>query len=168
MAPHVTLIAALAANRVIGRAGKVPWSLPEDLHRFKALTLNHTVIMGRKTWEADLERRPLPQRHNVVVSRSLPASPPPDHAARPALEIVPTIAAALASVPPDHTAFIIGGASLYSQTLPLADRLELTLLDYPVLGDTWFPEYQSWLEHNVERVYYEPRSGFSFVTYQRQ
>ncbi len=156
----------MAANRVIGHNGKLPWHLPEDLQRFRALTLNQAVIMGRKTWEFDLEKRLLPQRTMIVVSRSLPdlvRSP----TSSPDVLVVPSISAALSAVPAHQQAFIIGGAAIYAQTLALADRLELTQLDQPMEGDTLFPEYEALVSQDFELIQVVPRSGYRFLTYQR-
>lgn len=153
----------MAANRVIGRNGKVPWYLPEDLQRFRALTLNHTVIVGRKTWEFDLEQRLLPQRTMIVVSRSLS----PGDCLSSGVRVVSSLLAALREVTPTQQAFIIGGASIYTQALPLADRLELTLLDHPVDGDTYFPEYEALIPTELQLVHVDLRSGYRFLSYRR-
>ncbi len=157
----VTIVAAMAANRVIGRDGKLPWHLPEDLQRFRRLTLTHAVIMGRKTWEFDLEKRILPQRTMIVVSQTLAPGN------RQGAIVVPSIAAAFAAVPPTQSAFVIGGASLYAQTLSIADRVELTILDDPVAGDVVFPVDPATLATLFPQQQVIARSGYRFVSYYR-
>jgi dihydrofolate reductase len=113
----ISLIAAMAGNRTIGRDNALPWRLPEDLRHFKATTLGKPVIMGRKTWES--LGRPLPGRRNVVVSRN------PDY--RPeGGELTGSLAEAIAATADADEVFVIGGAELYRQALPSAQRLYLT------------------------------------------
>lgn len=151
----VTLVAAVAANGVIGADGTMPWHLPEDLARFKALTMGHTMIMGRRTYESI--GRPLPGRTTVVVTRQ------PDWSADGVI-VVGSVDDALA-IPDDGEAFVVGGAEIYRQTLDAADVLEITLIDERPAGDTYFPEvdWEDWEE--VER---EDHDGFSFVTFHRR
>lgn len=164
---ELVLIAALAHNRVIGREGYLPWHLPADLKRFKQLTLGHTVIMGRRTWES--LPGPLPRRHNVVVSTTLPPRSQPvptnsDSSTR--LDILPSLEAALQRADTPQI-FIIGGGTLYAQTLLKADRLELTRVegDYP--GDVFFPPYEAYLDQQFRRVDLLLHDGFRFETYRR-
>ena len=149
------LIAALARNRVIGRDGKLPWHLPEDLKRFKQLTTGHTVVMGRKSFESI--GKPLPDRRNVVLS-SHPV---------PGIETYTSISDLLKALSAESTVFIIGGGEVFRQMLPLADALYLTLLDHDVEGDTFFPEYEHLIGNTFRLVHQEPREGFSFVDYER-
>lgn len=121
----------MAENRVIGRDGALPWRLPEDLRRFRALTTGHAVIMGRKTFES--LGRPLPDRLNIVLSRS------PSPALPPGVLHAKSLDAALALVPADKQAFIIGGADVYREALPLVAQIHLTLVQAQVPGDTRFP-----------------------------
>jgi dihydrofolate reductase len=123
----ITLIAAVARNGIIGRDGRMPWRLPTDLARFKRLTLGHTVLMGRKTWES--VRRPLVGRRNVVLTRDRSFS-------APGCEVVHSIdeGRALAG-----ELFVIGGAAVYTAFMPFADRLLITHVDADVDGDTDFP-----------------------------
>jgi len=138
--PRLSLIAALGRNRCIGAGGKLPWRLPEDLARFKALTLGHPVIMGRKTWESLPEKfRPLPGRQNLVVTRN-------GGYAASGGEVVYSLEEALAKARTEDEntgeLFVIGGAELYAQALPLAGRLYLTLVDDAPEGDAFFPPYE--------------------------
>jgi dihydrofolate reductase len=156
---RVSLVAALAKNRVIGARNALPWRLPEDLRHFKTLTMGHPVIMGRKTFESI--GRPLPGRSNIVVTRA------PEFAA-PGCIIVNSPAAALAACSGDDEAFVIGGAELYRALLERADVMHLTEIDRVFEGDAWFPEFdrQQWQE--ISR---QPVAGAAlpcaFVVYRR-
>ena len=155
------IIAALAANRTIGLNNAIPWRLPEDLKRFKALTIGHTIIMGRKTWES--LGRPLPQRRHIVISRN------PDYAA-PGIEVAHSLAAAVRVCAEETTVFIIGGAEIYAQALACADRLELTEIRSDFVGDAWFPEFDRGLWRETQRESHETDSGlaYDFVRYERK
>ena len=117
MPASLTLIVAYSENRVIGRDNTLPWKLPGDLAHFKRSTLGHPILMGRKTW--DSLGRPLPGRSNIVISRN------PDFAA-PGATVVPTLEAALAACGEVEQAFVIGGAQIYAQALPLAQRIPVS------------------------------------------
>lgn len=158
----LTLIAALAQNRVIGRDGDLPWRLPDDLKRFKRLTIGKTVLMGRKTWVS--LGRPLPDRDNWVLSR--------DPAFKPAgATVFATLDQAL-NAAQGRELVVIGGAELYRQTLSLATRLELTEVQAEVAGDTWFPAVDpaEWIETNAEARVADERHtlSFRFVTLERR
>jgi dihydrofolate reductase len=136
---RVTIIAALAENGVIGRAGGLPWHLPDDLKRFKTLTMGRPLLMGRKTFESI--GRPLPGRRNLVLTRGtkeLPAG----------VEGVATLALAMEKCAADSELCVIGGAEVYRQTLPLAERLELTLVRATIDGDVMYPDIdmKNWRE----------------------
>ncbi len=132
--PTVSLIAAMADNRVIGRGGGLPWRLPDDLKHFKRLTVDHTVIMGRKTF--DEVRRPLANRRNVVISRN------PGFAPR-GVTVVPSLEEGLALAATEREVFVIGGGEIYRQALPVADRIYLTVVHAMIEGDTWFPPFET-------------------------
>lgn len=161
--PALAIIAAVARNGVIGVDGGLPWRLPADLKRFRALTEGHAVIMGRRTWQS--LGRPLPNRQNLVVSRR------GAFAADGAL-VVPSLAEALARVAMPGPAFCIGGSELYREALNIADTMYLTEINRDFEGDARFPGIvpQEWQE--VERVAGagELSAGFtySFVTYRRR
>ncbi|WP_265501620.1 dihydrofolate reductase [Paracoccus beibuensis] len=141
----LTLIAAMDRNRAIGRNNTIPWHLPEDMAFFKRMTTGNTVIMGRKTWDS-LPRKPLPGRDNVVLSRQ-----PDPGAGVPWLDM--NAALRLIWADPDRQVFCIGGAEIYDQMLPHADRILLTQVDVTVDGaDAWFPRLNpaDWVE--VERT----------------
>jgi dihydrofolate reductase len=161
---RVSLVAAVARNGVIGRDGSVPWRLPEDMQRFRALTMGHPVVMGRKTWESLPDRfRPLPGRDNVVVTRN------PDWAAQGA-DRVGSVEEALRLLEPESEVFVIGGGDIYAAALPLADALVLTEIDAEIDGDTTFPEWDraAFEEVSRERHVTEDGTPYSFVTYARR
>jgi dihydrofolate reductase len=153
------VIAAVAANGVIGRGGQLPWHLPDDLKHFKQLTLNHAVIMGRRTFESI--GRPLPQRRSIVVSSSL--APPSQ------VEVVRTLDEAIRLA--ENDAFVIGGAMLYAEALARAQVLHLTELGDAVEGDTFFPSFDrsQWLITEEIRHDRDDRHAhaFTFRTYGR-
>lgn len=162
--PHVLLVAAVAKNRVIGRDNQLLWHLPEDMAHFKALTLGHGVLMGRKTWESLPARfRPLPGRRNLVLSRQ---SAFQAHGA----EVVSSLEEALARFRPEERLFVIGGAEIYAQTLPLAECLILTEIDLAPEGDAFFPEipHREWQESGRRAAVSAEGTRIAFVTYERR
>jgi dihydrofolate reductase len=130
--PGLAIVAAMAANRVIGRGGQLPWHLPADLRHFKTLTVGHPVIMGRRTFES-IHNKPLPARRNIVVSTT---SNPIEGA-----EIARSLEEALELVKGCAPVFVVGGSVLYAAALSCAQFMYLTELDEPVDGDTYFPEF---------------------------
>jgi dihydrofolate reductase len=128
----VSLVGAMAENGVIGANGRLPWHLPDEIKHFKRLTVDHTVIMGRKTY--DEVGRPLPNRRNVVISRN-PAFRPPG------VTVVPNLDEALALGATETEVFVIGGAEIYRLALPRADRLYLTVVHATFEGDVVFPPF---------------------------
>jgi dihydrofolate reductase len=128
----LSLIAAMASNRVIGNKGDIPWKIPGEQKMFKNITLGHTVIMGRKTYES--LGKPLPERTNIVITRQK------DYQA-PGCTVVHDLAAAIAACAPDEQeAFICGGGQLYHESLSMADKIYLTVIPREIAGDTYFPE----------------------------
>jgi dihydrofolate reductase len=160
---QVTLIAAVASNGAIGKDNHLLWQLPEDMQRFKALTLGHVVLMGRKTWESlPVKFRPLPGRRNIVVSRN---SAYQALGATVVLNLNDAISAAA-----NESIFVIGGAEIYKQALLLSDRLELTEVDDDPAGDAFFPalDHQHWKEIAREpRLATATAPAYAFVTYER-
>lgn len=130
----ISMIAAMAANRVIGLDNQMPWHLPADLQHFKRLTSGKTVLMGRKTYQSI--GKALPNRRNLVISRQ----PAPEQSD---VEWFDSLEAALAQVTPDEELMVMGGADIYRQCLAKAQRLYLTFIDADVQGDTWFPDYET-------------------------
>ena len=158
----VVLVAAIARGGVIGRDGAVPWHLPDDMARFREITLGHPVVMGRKTWDSLPERfRPLPDRRNIVVTRNAEWRAEGAERAR-------SLDEALRLLGGEAVAYVIGGAELYTAALPLADELLLTEIDAEFAGDTRFPH---WNRDDFDEISRESRSGedltFAFVRYQR-
>lgn len=159
---RLSIIAALADNRVIGVRNTLPWRLPADLKHFRRLTTGHPVIMGRRNFESI--GRALPERANIVVTRRS------DYRA-PGCTVVRSIEAALALANGAHEVFIIGGAEIYAQTLATVDRLYLTLVHATIPGDTFFPEvdWKTWREITRERHEADDKHAYaySFVTLDR-
>jgi len=171
----ITIIAAVARNRAIGYKNKLIYWLPNDLKRFKALTTGHTIIMGRNTY-LSLPKGALPNRRNIVLSRTAFSSPKLEEARRdlndqfPGCDVYPSLQEAIAHCSPEEDIYIIGGASVYRQALPLADRLCLTeIADTPQDADTFFPPYDDWQEEKREDHPTDDRHAFaySFVDYVR-
>jgi len=160
--PRVSVIAALARNRVIGIENRLPWRLPEDLAHFKALTLNHPILMGRKTFES--LGRPLPGRTNIVITRN------PGYR-RDGCLVADSIPAALALCRDAAEVFFIGGADLYAQAIPLADRLYLTEVAIDAEGDARFPDYDRSVFREISRESHTGEKGdvlgFDFAVYER-
>ena len=159
--PPLTLIAAVAANGVIGRDGTLPWRLSADLKRFKALTMGHPVIMGRKTWES--LGRPLPGRLNIVITRN------PDYRPEGA-SVAASLDAALALAADAAEVFVIGGEEIYRIALSRADRLQLTEIQQDFAGDARFPELDrsGWLTVTRERHLDASGLPYAFATYERR
>lgn len=158
---RITLVAAVAANGVIGSGGRLPWRLPEDLRHFKELTLGHPVIMGRKTWES--VGRPLPDRENIVVTRS------PGYEA-PGAHVAASLDAALAFCAGEPLAFVIGGGELYAAAMPFADAMVITEIGRDYAGDARFPEFdrQDWRETQRKPQTAADGLRFDFVLYERE
>ena len=162
--PRITLIVAMAENRCIGRDGGLPWHIPADLKRFKAVTMGHPMIMGRKTFQSI--GRVLPGRPNIIVTRD------PDFRVEGA-EVVKSFDEALDAAARHGTGeiMVIGGAEIFACALPLADRLDICHVHAEVPGDVFFPDVDPshWIE--TCRVYHpSTESGgpaYSFVVYQR-
>lgn len=151
----LVIIAAMSRNRIIGKDGKLPWHISEDLKRFKRLTTGHTVLMGRKTFES--LGKPLSNRRNVVLtSRKIPG-----------VETYPTLAQALQALENEEKVFVIGGGEIFAQLLDHADELHLTLVDREIDGDTYFPPYEHLIGTRYKLVAREEHVGFVFEDYVR-
>jgi len=157
----ISLIAVIARNRVIGLNNTLPWHLPEDLKRFRALTTGHHIIMGRKTYES--LNRLLPDRITVIVTRN-----PGYHV--PGALVATSLSQAIALCAADEEVFVIGGAELYREALQLADRLYITTIDAEFEGDAFFPEFDqaAWLEIAREQHISAEGLRFSYLIYQRK
>jgi dihydrofolate reductase len=158
----ITIIAAMDRNRLIGDGDRLPWRLPADLRRFKALTMGKPMLMGRRTHESI--GKVLPGRDNIILSRN------PDYRA-PGCVVVASLDEALAICAHADELMIIGGAQLYAEALPRAHRLHLTLLHASFSGDTWFPDYDRREWREVSREDHEADAdspcAFSFVDLER-
>ncbi|MHB1051151.1 MAG: dihydrofolate reductase [Bacteroidota bacterium] len=158
------IIAALNNNRVIGKNGKIPWHIPEDMQRFKMLTTGHTVLMGRKTFESI--GSPLSHRRNIVISRNRSyVAPSVTFSAQTSVEIFHTIDTAFSTALPDEKVFIIGGGEIFQQTITLADEMMLTVVDNDAEGDTFFPEYERMIDTHFIEEYHTSNSDHRFYHY---
>lgn len=157
---EIALIVAYSRNRVIGKDNQLPWRLPSDLAHFKRHTLGHPIIMGRKTW-ASLGR-PLPGRHNIVISRSGVGD-------FTGATRVDSIEAAIDAARGNGQVFVIGGAQIYEQSLPKATRVIATEIDAIMAGDAFFPtlDPRQWTEVSREAQPAENGLRFAFVEYRR-
>jgi dihydrofolate reductase len=158
--PRLYLVAAVAANGIIGVNGRLPWHFPEELKHFKEVTLGHPVIMGRRTWES--LKGPLPGRQNIVVTRT------PGYQAQGAL-VAASLQDALKLCASAPKAMIIGGSRLFEESLPVAAGLELTEIRRDYTGDTWFPKYDrsKWREVKREARTASDGTRFDYVLYER-
>jgi dihydrofolate reductase len=150
------IIAAIARNRVIGKNGKLPWHIPEDLTRFKQLTTGHTVIMGRKTY--DSLDRPLPNRTMVVITSKTING----------VKSFPSLEFAFQALKNEQEVFVIGGGRVFKDALQHADELRLTLVEKEVEGDTYFPPYQEFLHSHFNLIQEQRLAGYSFLDYKRK
>jgi len=161
--PSITLVAAVARNGVIGADGGMPWQLPADLRHFKAVTMGHTMVMGRRTF--DSIGRALPGRRTIVVTRDRAWTAPGvdvAHSLEQALESATADDAGAAPHGTRRTVMVVGGGEIYRQAMPLADRLEITHVEAEMDGDTTFPDIDPdrWREESREAG-----DGFAFVRY---
>ena len=152
----ISIIVAVAQNGVIGCGNKLIWHLPDDLKRFKRITMGHPVVMGRRTFESI--GRPLPGRVNVVITRN--------HGFRPeGVTVAPSIDEAFGMFPDSEEIFVIGGEQIYNQTVALAERIYYTEVDQSPEGDAFFelPDPTRWKETDREE-----HKGFRYITYDRK
>lgn len=158
----LSIIAALASNRVIGVENRLPWHLPADLKHFKSLTMGKPILMGRKTYESI--GKPLPGRRNIIISRN------PEYLA-PGCEVVSSLEQALALCDQDQEVMLIGGAQLFTQAFSKADILYLTIIHHEFSGDCYFPEWDQSQWKEIMRVdcaaHFENPYPYSFLTFQR-
>ena len=149
---ELILIAAFSENRVIGYQGKIPWKIPEDLKHFRQLTLNHPIIMGRKTYESI--GKPLDKRKNIVLTKDGKFNPS-------GVIVCHSLEEALKNCGNEET-YIIGGEQIYKQAISHATRLELTKVKGNYQGDAFFPEIDYSVWHKTKE---EDYSNYSFLTY---
>jgi dihydrofolate reductase len=164
----ISLVAAVATNRVIGKDNDLPWRLPDDMKFFMETTIDHFVIMGRKSYEALPPKfKPLPNRVNIIITRQA------DYAADDCI-IAGTIEEALADAETNaqQEVFIIGGGNIFAQAIPLADKLYLTEVKASIDGDTFWPEYDQSQWQEVSRQHHDiddrHNYEFDFVVYDRK
>ncbi len=157
---RIALVAAMAENRVIGSSNCIPWCLPDDLKRFKEVTMGHPVVMGRKTY--DSIGHPLPGRRNIVISRQ-------QDLRLEGCDVVSSLGEALELAKKDggEEVDVIGGGEIYRQALPLADRMYLTVVHGTFAGDTFFPEFsaEEWQEVSKKRHEPDARNPYPFTEY---
>jgi dihydrofolate reductase len=166
---QIVIVAAVAENGVIGRGGTMPWRLKSDMRHFRALTLGRPVVMGRKTY-LSLSIRPLPGRTNIAVTRDASFT-------APGVLVAPSLEAALEAARGDamrrgaDAIAVIGGADVYAQAMPLADRLEITQIHLKPEGDTRFPQIDPAVWREAARASHpagpDDDAGYDFVTYLR-
>ena len=153
----ISIIVAIAENGIIGDKNALLWNIKEDMRRFRTTTMGHPVVMGRKTFESI--GRPLPKRTNVVITRG-------DNSFE-GCEMAHSLEEAVAMFPAEEEVFIIGGAQIYRQALPIADKLYLTIVHRDYEGDTSFPEidYSEWYELSREEFAHgeEYDGAFTFI-----
>ncbi|GEM78299.1 type 3 dihydrofolate reductase [Vibrio superstes] len=157
----ISMIAAMANNRIIGKDNQMPWHLPADFIWFKKCTMGKPVVMGRKTYESI--GRPLPGRHNIVISRDAELT-------IEGVTTVTSIESALEVVSDESEVMIIGGGSIYEHCLPMADKLYLTYIDLEVDGDTQFPDWgEGWQQTHSEQYLSDEKNAhdMQFVILQK-
>jgi len=159
----ISIISAMDKNRIIGKDNRLPWALPADLNYFKKQTEGKPIIMGSKTYESI--GRPLPNRKNIVMSFDKSYS-------APGCTVVTSIKEALKEAQPAEEVMVSGGASVYKQFLPLANRLYLTFINNSFEGDARFPKFDILEWEEISREDHEPdnknKYAYSFVIYQRR
>ena len=158
----ISLIVAVAENGIIGTGGTMPWHITEDFRHFKEVTLGHSVIMGRKTYESI--GRPLPRRRNIVITRNAELR-------FEGCEMATSLEAALAMCEGEEEVFVIGGGEIYRQAMPLAHKLYITHVGVRAEGDTRFPDIDPTVWHEVRREEFARGSEFphpfAFVDYEK-
>ena len=162
--PNISIIVAIAQNNAIGKDNDLIWHISDDLKRFKALTSGHTVIMGRNTWNS-LPRRPLPKRRNIVLTHDVTF-------AEEGAEVAHSLQQVLEMVRDEEEAFIMGGAAVYRQLLPFANRIYVTWVWQDFDADVYFPviDMSVFAKVSESEVFVDAESGlrFSYADYQRR
>ena len=160
---ELTIIAAVSINNIIGNKNKLIWKLSNDLKRFKNLTTNHSVIMGRKTFES--LPNPLPHRNNIVITRDTNYS-------KPNIQVCSSIEDAINLTKTDTQPFIIGGGEIYTQTINIVDKIELTRVHEEFDGDAYFPEIPLDIFELINEENYnsdlENEFDYSYLTYKKR
>ena len=162
--PEIVIIAAVGEqSRLIGKGQDLPWHIPEDLNRFKALTKGHAVLMGHRTFESLIHQngKPLPDRRNIVLASNA------SYLQYPNVEVYAGIDEALRALRNVPRVFIGGGATVYREFLPIADRMELTIVEGRHEGDVFFPPYEHLIGSMYEVAKENQKDGFRFLTLKR-
>lgn len=155
----ISIIAAMASNRVIGNGGYMPWKITGELSRFRNITIGHTVIMGRKTYESI--GHSLPQRTNIILTRQT------DYRASGCI-IARDLPSAIEACPEgENEVFFCGGGQLYEEALPIADRIYLSVIHKEICGDIYFPDFPVTQFRKVKSVYIEDILPYTFSIYER-
>jgi len=159
----ITIIAAVAKNNALGKNNKLIWYLPADLKRFKKVTLNHHIIMGRKTYES--LGKPLPNRTNIIITRSK------NYTAKGCI-VVNSLPKAIEAAKSDKNPFILGGANIYKQAILIADKLDITFIHHHFEADVFFPKIDTTIWKETAREDYtadaKNKYNYSFVTFKRK
>ncbi len=150
----ISLVVAMSANRVIGNNNQLPWHLPADLKHFKTVTMGHPIVMGRKTFESI--GKPLPGRRNVVVTRQ-------QNLEICGCEVFNSLDNVLTALEDEQEIMIIGGADIFAQSLPMADRIYLTIIDAEIEGDAFLPEWDESDWSEVSRETHQPDDKNRYV-----
>ena len=153
----ITLIAACSKNRVIGKDGKLPWSLSEDLKRFKAMTLGNKILMGRKTFES-IGSKPLPKRTNIVLTRDKDFKSDGVLVYNNIEEVLPIF----------KDIIVVGGSEIYKRFIKLADQIELTLIEKDFEGDSFFPDIDDKYFYESKRETHSMDFEYHYITYKRR
>lgn len=161
MKPKISLIAALSENRVIGKEGKIPWHISEDLRRFKKLTQGHVIIMGRKTYESI--GRLLPDRTHIVITRDQNYQVKGAIVSHSLDEAIKNSQLEIQNWKLPNEIFIIGGAQIYAQALQFADKLYLTIVRGKFQGDAFFPDYSEFKKIIEQKIGKEGRYEYEFI-----
>lgn len=162
----ISAIVATAMNRVIGKQNDLPWYLPADLKRFKELTTDHTVVMGRKTHDSIIARigKPLPNRRSIVLTRD-------SEFQAEGVEVCLSVEELIQKLPTDQEVFVIGGEQIYEALMPYTDRIYVTEVNVEVDGDAFFPEITAeWREISREAHVKDEKNehDYSYVTYEKE
>jgi dihydrofolate reductase len=158
----ITIIAAIAENNALGKDNQLIWHLPADLKRFKQVTLNHHIIMGRKTFES--LGKPLPNRTSIIITRNK------SYTAEGCI-VVNSLDEALKAAESDINPYILGGAEIYKQAIKIADKLDLTFIHHTFEADAFFPKIDTTIWKETSRQYFKAdeknKYDYSFVTFSR-
>jgi dihydrofolate reductase len=156
---RISLIAAMASNRVIGQQGTIPWHIPGEQKLFKQITIGHTAIMGRKTYESI--GKPFPERFNIIITRQN------DYQA-PGCVVAGSLEDALNKCPENEDeVFICGGGQLYTESIAIADRLYLSILNEAIQGDTYFPEFSEDRFQKIHSEHIEAAIPYTYTIFER-